>query len=463
MIDNISFCVLPHAHETRALERCVESLVKQPAPQKEILVGGEARDLRGVQFVQPERAAANLNAIRNQLTARATSEFVLLIADVITLADDWYEAIRNADFLDVVASRITTENGGRAIDWAYQIQLGSRRFAYPLDYDEWTTKAYVGGSLMLVRKAAWERIRFDENSDNANTGAADFSVRATRAGFKVGVFPGARAICQAAAPELSFAQSQANVAAFKHALAAGQESYKRRDYHAAIEQLTRGLATVEDEPRALALMGWSYYFLGKYDAAVQWLDKALAADPKSHFALRGRGWSAMQQGDHHRAVDFLGRARALITIDKRDDWIETLRGLAWSNYHIGNYDDAIADFSALREASGPGETGLLQDIHRGLGWSFYRKGSMAEAAAHFNDAIGAIGDGNPDLLKDARNGLELAGGVSASVAHGKNDVAIDPPIVSSISNQDVLAAAQPSSLRRRLAAIVAPLKRRLQA
>lgn len=460
MIGNISFCVLPHARQPQALERCVASLTKQPVLQKEILVSGEPCDLRGVQFVQPEGPAANLNALRNQLAARSTAEFVLLIADALALADDWYDAIRTAGFLDVVASRITAENGDRAIDWAYRVKLGSRSFAYPLDYDEWTTKAYVGGSLMLVRKATWERVRFDENIDDANAGAVDFSLRATRAGFKIGVFPGARAICHETG--LGFAQSQAIVAAFQRALAAGQERFKKRDYNGAIEQLAQAVATVEDEPRALALMGWSYYFLGKYDAAVQWLDKALAADPNSHFALRGRGWTAMQQGDHDRAVDFLGRARALTTIDKRDDWIETLRGLAWSKYHIGNYDDAIADFAALRAASGPGETGLLQDLHRGLGWSCYRKGSMAEAAAHFNDAICAIGDGNPDLLKDARNGLELAGGESASVAPVKNDAALYPPIVSSINNQDVLAAAQPSGLRRRLAAIVAPLRRRLR-
>lgn len=87
---------------------------------------------------------------------------------------------------------------------------------------------------------------------------------------------------------------------------------------------------------------------------------------------------------------------------------------------------------------------------------------MAEAAAHFNDAIRAIGDGNPDLLKDARNGLELAGGESASAPRVSNDAADHPPIASSISNQDVLAVRPSSSLRRRLAAIIAPLKRRLR-
>ena len=466
MIDNISFCVLPYARDPDALKRCVASIAKQRLPHYEILVSGDPCDLNDIVFIPSggRRESGEFNRIRNQLVARATADFVLLIADAIALADGWYEAIKHADFLDVVGSQVTTEGGSRAIDWAYQVKLGSQSFAFPLDYDEWSTRAYVGGSLMLLRKKTWERLQFDEKLKRGDGDDVDFSIRATQAGYKIGVFPAACATCITAAlddqAELTFVNSRNTVAAFKQALAAGQEAFKACDYGRAITLFTRAVQTIPDDARALALMGWSHYFLGQYDPAIQFLDLALAADPVNHFTLRGRGWAALQIGEHRKAVEFLTRAIELITPDKRADWIETQRGLGWAHYHVGSYDAAITSFTALRETSSANEAGLLQDVYRGLGWSCYRIGSLSAAADHFKNAIRVLADDNPDLLREARHGLELACDDDSHVEPQQQESWPQP--LTTPAAEQVSALTPTSTLRRRLAKVLGPLKRRLR-
>jgi len=464
LIESISFGVLPYSCDRARLERCVASIVKQGVPQQEIFTCDFLGDLPNCRSLPSENWAqtGEFNRLRNRICAQAAGEFVVLIADVMELADSWYDAIKHGNFFDVAASRIRTQDNRRAIDWGYEVKLGSRSFAYPLDYDEWTTKAHVSGSLLLLRKEVWEHIKFPEQLRRDQGDVVEFSLRATGAGYKIGVIPSAEATCRigdAQELELIFEPSQRVAAAFRGALADGREAFKRRDYAQTIALIAPAIEMVSDEPRALALTGWSHYFTGQYDQAAAFLDRALAANPVDHFALRGRGWTALQSGQHQQAVEFLEHARGLVTPEKRDDWIETLRGLAWSNYHTGRYDAAIEVFSALREKSAANETGLLQDVYRGLGWSCYRKEVMNEAADHFKNALRVLTGANPDMIQDARHGLELSGFNPSLTNQMAEEAQARPPIAA--RNARSLPAPL-AKLRRRLSAVIAPIRQRLK-
>jgi tetratricopeptide (TPR) repeat protein len=467
MITKISFCILRMSPDRESVRRAVFSIQKQEVPDFEILVYGPDPEIANVKTlpVGESEDGGYVNRVRNRLLNQASADFVVIMADTIELVSGWYAAMKTADFLDIAASRIVSSDGIRMADWAYRIRLGSRQYVYPLEYDEWTTKAYVSGDLMLLRRKTWECLRFNEQLQCDDGDDEDFSLRANQVGFKIGVVPNAQAICHEVAKwhdkGLTFEVSRKAVGGFKSALSTAQEAVRARDYAQAIAVLSPAIEVIPDDARALGLMGWCQYFNGQYDRAEMYFDRALAADPCDHFALRGRGWTAIQAGNHEQAVTFLTRARSTTSVEKRDDWIETLRGLAWSNYHIENYDDAILNFTELRNQSAIDEIGLLQDVLRGLGWSLYRKGLMTDASVHFRMAIEALTNGNSDLLQDARRGLELTGDDSRGLRRHAEECRA--PLESLISKQGELPRDHRSFLRRSLFVLLRLFKSRGEA
>jgi tetratricopeptide (TPR) repeat protein len=415
MISSISFCILSQGRSEGTINRAIASIVRQGLPGREILVCGELAAAHDIKVFRSNGwgETGELNRMRNLLCSNATKDFVALMVDNIELCDGWYEAIKEADYLDIIGSQIVTNDRIRAVDWAYQVKLGSMSFPYPLAYDEWTTKAYVSGNFMLLRKRVWERIKFDETLLRGVRDDVDFCLRATLAGFRVGVVPQAQAKYRMANSEttadVTFEKSRNTVIAFKTALAAGKGAFKSGDYGAALVHLTKAAEVVPGDPGTLSLMGWTYYFTGRYEKAVEILGEALAADSSNQYAFRGRGWAFLQSGAYANAVVDLTMALKLVNPVHRDDWLETVRGLAWSHYHSGNFGEAIKQFKALLEKSKSHETGLLQDVCRGLGWCCYRMEKFGEAVAHFNDALSNMDPAHPEVIQDARRGLELAG------------------------------------------------------
>ena len=414
MIDSISFCLFNHTRDDVTMRRAIASVMKQGVPSQEIVVCGDLPDADNNIKIIPSKGRIetdNLNQLRNLLCANARNDFIALMVNNIELADGWYEAIKEADCFDIIGSRIVTNAGKRAVDWAYRIKQGSMSFPYPLDYDEWTTKAYVSGNFMLLRRRLWERIKFDEALLRGACDDMDFCLRATSAGFRIGVVPQAEAKYNLESsetiPDITFDKSQTLVCDFKKAFVAGKNAFETRDYTTALAQLTNAVEIVPDDPVTLGLTGWTYYSTGRYEKALEVFDKAIVVDPANHYALRGRGWTYLQSGAYPSAIDDLARALNLTSPDHRDDWLETIRGLAWSHYHNGAFREAKTSFDLILQKSQSHETGLLQDAYRGSGWCCYRMGMLNDAACHFEKALSKIDPANQELLQEARHGLEL--------------------------------------------------------
>lgn len=430
MIEDISFCIMRSGGNDRALDRCINSILKQQVPRFEILVCGDRCNHDKVKFFDKKEWFENgeRNKMRNLLCSHSLAEFTVLLTENIELSDGWYEAIKHADCFDVCGSRIETENKARAVDWAYRVRLGSRSYPCPLEYDEWTTKAYVSGELMLLRKGAWERVKFDETLAYDQWDDEDFCLRASKAGFRIGVFPQAKAKYDggiaASEKHVSFENSEKAVHEFRRAFTAGKEAFKSKDYGLALKYLTKAAEIAPDDLATLTYIGWAHYFSCRYERAIGVFNEAVKIDPTNHSVFRGRGWSLLQVRDYEKAVSDFEKALEQVNPHNRDEWVETVRGLAWSHYHGANYDQAIMHFGALADKAHERERALLQDVYRGLGWSSCRMNAFSDAAAYFNKAISNIDRDNRDLLRDAKRGLRLvSAGLSWSNSSSENRAA----------------------------------------
>jgi tetratricopeptide (TPR) repeat protein len=413
MIENLSFCIVRFSNNDDVLRRCVASIERQPVARREILVSGTGPADSELKYVGGDATVpADLDKVRNLLCSTAAAPFAVLMADYIELADNWFDAMKSGDVFDIVGSRLVTPERIRVVDWAYRVKLGSQSYPYPLDYDEWTTRAFVTGDCMVLRRSAWDTFKFSEGLAEDARGDLDFCLRAAGAGLRVGVLPQAEATCHPEdAPQgsdLTFEKSRAAILRFREKLAAGKQAFNAGDHGRASICFADALLIAPDEANALALLGWTHYFAGRYGEAATVLTQAIAVDPVNVYARRGRGWAFLQSGSYERAIQDLSEALERLNSNHRDDWLETVRGLSWSYYHSGNWREAAKFFQQALDKSESHETGLLQDLYRGLGWTHYRQGMFAEARTCFKKAIANLKDGDQDVLRDAQRGLDLA-------------------------------------------------------
>lgn len=458
---SISFCIFNQNCSEGIFDKAVANVLSQHVPDHEIFVYGELSSGDKIKIIPSNGSVEHLSHIRNVLCTTASKEFIALMANNIELSDGWYEAIKEADYLDIIGSRILTDSGARALDWACQINLGSKSFPYPLDYDEWTTKAYVSGNLMLLRKRLWERIKFDETLSRSDCdGVVDFCLRATNAGFRVGVIPEAEAKYNLESSEkiteVTFEKFQNHVRSFKRTFAAGENAFKLGDYKTALAQLTNATDMVQDDPLTLALMGWSYYFMGRYENALEVFDKAIAIDSANHSALRGRGWTFLQSRVYPNAISDLIRALENTNSNQRNERLEAVRGLAWSHYHNGSFKESKQYFDLLLNEIHRDETDLLQDAYRGSGWCCYRMGVLNDAADYFEKALSNLGPSSLDLIQEVKRGLELIASDQRGKGETQNPIVYPNPYVSeahlSESSFDAAADWRPSFVARLKAA-----------
>lgn len=222
----------------------------------------------------------------------------------------------------------------------------------------------------------------------------------------------------------------------QRAYAEGLERYKAEDYAGAIPPLQHALSLDSSLDEAAAHLAWSYYHIGKYSEATDQFKQTLTRQPKWEGLYDGLGWSRYRVGRYHIALKAfnqalelepsyrdaaVGRAFTLFELGRyaearphlerltRESEGNGLRSpahdldglrsrLAWSLFHLGEYDQARAQFTK-GVASHPDWYGL----HNGLGWSYLKLGDKARAQASFKRAL----ELKPDL-GDAREGLSLA-------------------------------------------------------
>jgi glycosyltransferase involved in cell wall biosynthesis len=247
MIREISFCILNHSESDKFLKRCIESVHSQGLPEYEILVCGLSCDVDNAKYFHKEDWARQgaLNKMRNYLCSHASKEFIVLMDSNVELTRDWYSKISRADCFDLIGSRLVTLDNKRVIDWAYRIRLGDKDIPFPLEYDEWTTKAYISGTLMVIQRRVWERARFNETFLLNQNDDVDFCLRASEIGFRIGVFPEAVAIyhCDRNAYTLrkyiTFEEPFSILNDFNYGFMEGKTPFNSRDYNHTVKYFKR--------------------------------------------------------------------------------------------------------------------------------------------------------------------------------------------------------------------------------
>ncbi|MBI5492621.1 MAG: tetratricopeptide repeat protein [Deltaproteobacteria bacterium] len=357
MIESLSFCVIDLGCPEDVFARCIDSIERQEVPESEILVLGPARKRDGIRFIEGLDTASNICRARNLISSLASKEFICLMEPEVELGPDWYANIRGA-CLDIVGSRVLTVETKRSIDWALPVELGGEVFPYPLDYDEWSARAYIRASLIVMRKTAWEMVRFDERLGIDCGEDADFCLRATDLGFRTGVFPDASAVLHGAFPGVRRRHRTADapyraVKGFREAFSKGKEAYRRKSFEEAAGHFREAASIVPNDNDAWACAGWSEYFLGRYGTAIEYFSKGVRLQSRAHSPRRGLGWAYLQKKYYGGALKELKAALELTDMAEKDAWVEAVRGIGWAHYHLKDYDEAVSYFKKIIEETGP--------------------------------------------------------------------------------------------------------------
>jgi tetratricopeptide (TPR) repeat protein len=216
----------------------------------------------------------------------------------------------------------------------------------------------------------------------------------------------------------------------------GKSLMEARNYREARERLGEAVVLNPDHDEARALLAWCEYFLGDFRGAIITFKSAIRHQPTWEGLYAGLGWSRLRLGRPHLAVaafqpaverkpEYLdavnGLGSAYFELGQYDVALphleKALRGLrplvgdeppeatalrakvAWSQYYVGRYREALATFVRASLADP-----TAQPLHVGMGWCYLRLGQKDDARSAFHRALKlAPGD------EVAREGLRRAG------------------------------------------------------
>ncbi|MBI5178716.1 MAG: tetratricopeptide repeat protein [Nitrospinae bacterium] len=190
-ISGISFCVITGGHRPDRMEALIASIARMNIPQFEILVCGNYHEEPRISYAEKKEWAAKAEVckMRNFNAARARFDTIVILDDDVTFAPDWWENIKHIGPFDLAGCRGLDPHGNRW--WDYQRIERGNPLAVPvlLDYAETHPDAYISGYFMLMRKAVWDAVKFDEQRRNYQHDDIDFCHRASAMGFTLALFP----------------------------------------------------------------------------------------------------------------------------------------------------------------------------------------------------------------------------------------------------------------------------------
>mgnify|MGYP001615337755 CR=1 FL=1 len=84
--------------------------------------------------------------------------------DRIILGNNWYKGMKKYNnYFEVLTLPVNDEQGKRTGDWiTYGNRFNKVSKIGILEYRDWDKNAVIVGSLILFKKSAWEKVKFDE-------------------------------------------------------------------------------------------------------------------------------------------------------------------------------------------------------------------------------------------------------------------------------------------------------------
>ena len=159
----------------------------------------------------------------------------------------------------------------------------------------------------------------------------------------------------------------------------GRAYVQLEQYDAAISDLSRAIKLDPKNADAYAMRGGAYSQLGQYDAAISDYSHAIKLAPKFYGVYFARGLIYYYQlNQYDAAISDFSKA---IKLNPNDDDYYCLRARVYCDKN--QFDSSLADFNKAIELNPNGNI----SYYEGRGWSHFRLGQYHEAISDFSRAI----------------------------------------------------------------------------
>lgn len=148
------------------------------------------------------------------------------------------------------------------------------------------------------------------------------------------------------------------------------------EYEAAVTSAENALLLNDENPKALAELGWTLTFLGDQIGAEEALEQAIELNPDSVEANAYYAELLSDLGDYEDAAAFSRRA---VELDSQS--LVALRARGYVLYYTGNYEEAILEFESAIELND-----RVADLRIFLGLCHWSLGNFEVAIDEFNEA-----------------------------------------------------------------------------
>lgn len=149
----------------------------------------------------------------------------------------------------------------------------------------------------------------------------------------------------------------------KLAISLGRSAFYRDDFSEAIRQWSRVERALPEESALWAELGLAYYFMKEHGRSLSSFNRALSINAADPVALRGRGWLHIVLGNFQQALEDFSAALPLLSASDRDPIKEVYRGRGMAHHRLGHYGEAVADLSVAITYTKPGFSAGLYDIY----------------------------------------------------------------------------------------------------
>ena len=138
------------------------------------------------------------------------------------------------------------------------------------------------------------------------------------------------------------------------------------EYEAAVTSAENALLLNDENPKALAELGWTLTFLGDPFGAEEALEQALELNPDS---VEANAYYAELLADNGEFEDAAAYSRRAVELDSSS--LVALRARGYVLYYTGNYEEAILEFQSAVELND-----RVADLHIFLGLCYWSLGEF---------------------------------------------------------------------------------------
>jgi GT2 family glycosyltransferase len=188
-MDGYSCCIITNGKRPAHLERLMASIHAQRFPAYEIIIVGALPvgwKSDGYTFIASGGAAAGrLGLLRNTAADAARYDHLIVLDDDLRLHADFYSGLLAfGEDYDLLSCRILNPDGTRFWDWK-----AHHGHDWLLDYGETSPYVSLTGGFVVMKRDAFELVRWSDTLGFYQAEDVDFSERARRAGLRIAFNP----------------------------------------------------------------------------------------------------------------------------------------------------------------------------------------------------------------------------------------------------------------------------------